>query len=179
SSASTSSSVASDHEVERHADKKEEKVVDNLIQFEEGVNRPLDDVSMAAASSTPVNQQQQWSTLAPPPPSGNEKLILDASVGLDCSRPPVQRLDEWDKPDARPNNPHHPHHPTSGRQLRRESKRKRRLERQLSRRKVRTYWNALPIDLLESIFRRLSVKERHVASQVCPHWFECFYSPSI
>ena len=45
--------------------------------------------------------------------------------------------------------------------------------------RVRMYWNALPVDLLERIFSLLSIKERHVASQVCPHWFECFYAPYI
>ncbi|OTF76790.1 hypothetical protein BLA29_008421, partial [Euroglyphus maynei] len=43
----------------------------------------------------------------------------------------------------------------------------------------RTYWNYMPIDILEEIFKLLSIKERHLASQVCPHWFECFYSPTI
>ena len=67
-----------------------------------------------------------------------------------------------------------------------EKKRLKHLERQQRKRMMnryqqpkRIYWNYMPIDILEEIFQLLSIKERHLASQVCPHWFECFYSPTI
>ncbi|KAH9421104.1 hypothetical protein DERP_010042 [Dermatophagoides pteronyssinus] len=60
-----------------------------------------------------------------------------------------------------------------------EKKRLKRLERRQQQQRRRTYWNYIPIDILEEIFKLLSIKERHLASQVCPHWYECFYSPTI
>lgn len=64
------------------------------------------------------------------------------------------------------------------RALKREAKRQRQQIRRQSRLPPpRSHWATLNIDLMERIYRLLSVKERHIASQVCPHWFECFYSP--
>lgn len=65
----------------------------------------------------------------------------------------------------------------ANRTLKREAKRQRQLARRRSRPSSRSNWATLSVDLIERIFRLLSIKERHVASQVCPHWFECFYSP--
>lgn len=58
-------------------------------------------------------------------------------------------------------------------QLRQQEKRRR------NERRVQTHWHALPVDILERILAKLSIKERHVASQVCFHWFESFYSPRV
>lgn len=37
-------------------------------------------------------------------------------------------------------------------------------------------WHEVPSVVLEKIYSKLSIKERHQASQVCPHWYRCFYS---
>lgn len=37
-------------------------------------------------------------------------------------------------------------------------------------------WHQMPLVALEHIYSRLSIKERHQASQVCPLWYQCFYS---
>lgn len=40
-------------------------------------------------------------------------------------------------------------------------------------------WQILPDVLLEQIFSLLTLKEKHIASQVCRHWFRIFYSPKV
>ena len=40
-------------------------------------------------------------------------------------------------------------------------------------------WKSLPPELLCSIYGLLSMRDRHSASQVCRHWFQCFYIPSV
>ncbi|XP_054162350.1 uncharacterized protein LOC128960302 [Oppia nitens] len=40
-------------------------------------------------------------------------------------------------------------------------------------------WQSLPDVLLEDIFGLLSIKEKHIASQVCKHWFHIFYSSKV
>ena len=40
-------------------------------------------------------------------------------------------------------------------------------------------WQTLPDVVLEQIFNLLSIKEKHISSQVCSNWFRIFYSSRV